>query len=155
MHKVSRFMCVSDYVSTKTVFLSLKSIWWLYYQHSLHNLFFFVLLLDINIEVLNLDSELEVTSSTMDMKKKTQHFMIDKQKIEQSFEDIQTLFFRLTTVINYWNDENYLRAVDWLQNLDTVRYDLFQNNSNISIYRQLYIIVLITNNASSFSSFSS
>ena len=56
--------------------------------------------------------------------------MIDKQKIEQSFEDIQTLFFRLTTVINYWNDENYLRAVDWLQNLDTVRYDLFQNNSH-------------------------
>jgi len=59
-------------------------------------------------------------SSTMDMKKKTQHFMIDKQKIKQSFEDIQALFFRLTTVINYWNDENYLRAVDWLQNLDTV-----------------------------------
>ena len=59
--------------------------------------------------------------------------MIDKQKIEQSFEDIQTLFFRLTTVINYWNDENYLRAVDWLQNLDTVRYDLFQNNSHRSI----------------------
>ena len=56
--------------------------------------------------------------------------MIDKHKIEQSFEDIQTLFFRLTTVINYWNDENYLRAVDWLQNLDTVRYDLFQNNSH-------------------------
>ncbi len=59
--------------------------------------------------------------------------MIDKQKIEQSFEDIQALFFRLTTVINYWNDEDYLRAVDWLQNLDTVRYDLFQNNSNISM----------------------
>jgi hypothetical protein len=71
--------------------------------------------------------------STMDMKKKTQHFMIDKQKIEQSFEDIQTLFNRLTTVINYWNDENYLRAVDWLQNLDTVRYDLFQNSSHISM----------------------
>ena len=101
----------------------------------MRNLFFFVLLLDINIEVLNLDSELEVTSSTMDMKKKTQHFIIDKQKIEQSFEDIQTLFFRLTTVINYWNDENYLRAVDWLQNLDTVRYNLFHK------HRQLYIIV--------------
>ena len=69
----------------------------------------------------------------MDMKKKTQHFMIDKQKIEQSFEDIQTLFFRLTTVINYWNDKNYLRAVDRLQNLDTVRYDLFQNNSHRSM----------------------
>jgi len=58
--------------------------------------------------------------STTDNKKKTVHFIVDKHRIEQSFEDIQTLFYRLTTIINYWNDENYLRAVNWLKNLDTV-----------------------------------
>ena len=72
-----------------------------------------------------------LTTTTDNNKKKTQNFIIDKQKIEQSFEDIQTLFYHLTTIINFWNDENYSRAIDWLQNLNTVRYGLFQFNSHI------------------------